>query len=201
MDTATYISEMDPNIPTAGVQRISELDDNQRNIKQAIVNTLPNFNAAVNATPTQLNKLVDPSLANFGEPAVFVPKANNDALLTGFELEGAIIGSFESIGPTGSAATNINPDLDDIPAEAQGVVFKLTTDFASSGIVTAYIRDTGSAVGSTQDNNVAYQAPASAGFWSSEFYVSLDGANTFEMSYASIGTISSAKLYVIGYYL
>ncbi|MEM7209560.1 MAG: hypothetical protein AAF434_17205 [Pseudomonadota bacterium] len=57
IDTATYVGNLDPTIPTVDVQRINELDNNMRVNKQALVNSFPNIDAPVTATPANLNTL------------------------------------------------------------------------------------------------------------------------------------------------
>lgn len=58
IETATYITQLNPALPNGDSNTVSELDDTDRLIKQVLQNTLPNLNGPVNATPTELNKLV-----------------------------------------------------------------------------------------------------------------------------------------------
>lgn len=58
LETGTYISDLVPANP-AGTDQINEADDHIRLIKSTLKNTFPNVNGAVDATPAQINQLVD----------------------------------------------------------------------------------------------------------------------------------------------
>ena len=58
LETGTYISDLDSANPTATDLK-SQGDDHFRLIKRVVKATFPNINAAVRATPTQLNQIAD----------------------------------------------------------------------------------------------------------------------------------------------
>jgi hypothetical protein len=56
LETATFISELDPNNPIDATDGVNEGDDHIRLIKSTTLNTWPNVTGAVTLTHTQLNK-------------------------------------------------------------------------------------------------------------------------------------------------
>src|SRR5262245_59977249 len=57
LEVVTYISDLNQSNPVGATDPKSQGDDHLRNIKLALKNTFPNLNAAVTATPAQLNQL------------------------------------------------------------------------------------------------------------------------------------------------
>lgn len=68
IEAATYINQLNPANPPAG-DLLKESDDHQRLTKQTLVNTFPNLDSPVLASPAELNLLVGQTVW----PTPFVP--------------------------------------------------------------------------------------------------------------------------------
>lgn len=94
IEAAAYINELVPTNPAAA-DLLRESDDHARLMKQVLVNTFPNLNGAVTATPAELNLLV-------GKAAVGDVLLNSAPVFTGKvttpTLELANSQTFESSG-------------------------------------------------------------------------------------------------------
>lgn len=58
LESGEYISDLVPQNP-ASTDQLNEADDHIRLIKKTILNSFPNVDGAVNATPAQIDQLVD----------------------------------------------------------------------------------------------------------------------------------------------
>lgn len=59
VENATYISQLNPDWPVGKSDFVSEGDDHFRTMKSALQNTIPNADAPITGTPTQLNNLTN----------------------------------------------------------------------------------------------------------------------------------------------
>lgn len=59
VENATYLSQLNPDWPVGKSDFVSEGDDHFRMMKKSIQNTIPNANAPITGTPTQLNNLTN----------------------------------------------------------------------------------------------------------------------------------------------
>ncbi|WP_419057408.1 phage baseplate protein [Kluyvera georgiana] len=59
VENATYISELNPDWPVGKSDFVSEGDDHFRMMKKSLQNTIPNADAPITGTPTQLNNLTN----------------------------------------------------------------------------------------------------------------------------------------------
>ena len=57
LESATYISDLDPTNPVGSSDLVSSLDDHMRLVKATLKNTFPNIDGAVTATEDELNHL------------------------------------------------------------------------------------------------------------------------------------------------
>lgn len=57
LESATYISELDPTNPVGSSDLVSSLDDHMRLVKATLQNTFPNIDGEVSATEEQINLL------------------------------------------------------------------------------------------------------------------------------------------------
>lgn len=64
LESATYISELDPTNPVGSSDLVSSLDDHMRLVKATLQNTFPNIDGAVSATEDQINLLAATSPNN-----------------------------------------------------------------------------------------------------------------------------------------
>lgn len=129
---------------------------------------------------------------------------------TAFDVDAVIGAAWESIGPTGSGATNIWTALDKVPATAKYLILQIFND--AIGAVDAsieqnlYLRKTGSATGAT----VAARKSTAKGVGSatkaavaqdiSQVYIPIDSSRRFD-AYLNIGTTTSraVNLYLVGW--
>lgn len=77
LESATFITQLVPGNPVGATDPVSQGDDHLRLLKSVLQATFPNLNAAVNATPAQLNTLV--GVTGFAAPANKVGTAANAA--------------------------------------------------------------------------------------------------------------------------
>lgn len=172
-------------------------------------------------TGTDTSKLVTSAnlatIANYGAAATGFTKATNTyfgddgPLSTGFDVDTNIAAAWETIGPTGSGATNIWTDLDNIPANAKAVLIrgKATIEGASADTysATAYFRPGGSVRGPSNSSELvdAYGVNTSAGsetfHAANECWVKVDSSLIFELYYVTQGTGSTASafIYITGF--
>jgi len=127
---------------------------------------------------------------------------NDGADSTGFDVDANITeGTFESIGPTGSSATNIWTPLDSAPSGARAAILKLemtfTTSATSGGGINLYGRRTGSSAGTTELTNLAgyeYEAAAIGDvvvLHYSNIKVPLDSSRRMDLTW--VATVDSAR--------
>lgn len=72
LETATYISGLNPLNPVGATDPKSQGDDHLRLIKSVLQASFPNINGAVTATPTQINNAAGSGLTGFAAPSVKV---------------------------------------------------------------------------------------------------------------------------------
>lgn len=127
---------------------------------------------------------------------------------TVFSINGAMsAGVWESVGPTGSGATNIWTAMDDIPSDARFAVIRshqgLTSAAGADGSVTTFARQTGSAITGVRTN--AHKTNAPSGTHDAETYVEftvpLDSSERFDVTWTTAGSPGSAaaQIYFAGW--
>lgn len=87
IETATYINQLDPAIPTGGNKKY-EGDDNLRLIKQVLTNSFPNVGGVVSLTHTQLNALARAILTADGTGLTVPAVATRANKLMAFDASG-----------------------------------------------------------------------------------------------------------------
>lgn len=168
----------------------------------------------ITATVAELNEL-DASAAavsNYGNTGVRHYLHDDIANATALDVDANIGTSYESVGPTSSAATNIWTPLDDVPLSATAVIISIrgTVSGATSGqFYSADLdaRKTGSSQVAGQHSKIwevgfSNQSGASetaAGV--SEAIIPVDSANRFDLSYLASGTgvTSAVGIYLRGF--
>ncbi len=138
--------------------------------------------------------------------------ATNGVIPTNFDIDAVIGSSFESVGPTGSSATNIWTAMDNIPLGAVSITIRLTHLITGSTngdtySVISHCRGTGSGVGPSVDNIVIASqfinrsgSPEEA-LEMSEISITLDSTNKFDINLTSSGTSPTilARMVVVGF--
>ena len=135
---------------------------------------------------------------------------NGATIPAAFDIDAVIGAAFESVGPTGSGATNIWTELDDVPASAKGVILALDLTGVSNAsgtvLIELYARPgdvswavaAGSRVAWLSDN-----ASAGAQTYSShtEIVIPIDSSDlTFDLAYSTTNTSSSStNMYYRGF--
>lgn len=117
--------------------------------------------------------------------------------------------TFESVGPTGSSATNTYADMDVIPANAKAAIFTIVNSITASGAGAAtmdnYGRITGgsAAVGATTEKGGYADRPGAGnatGQTFTEVIIPLDGSNRCDITWVATGDSARAALwYLTGY--
>ena len=127
---------------------------------------------------------------------------------TGFDIDAVIGSTFESIGPTGSSATNIWADMDIIPLGAKWVKVRIHHHAIRSGSpMTSYIygRKTGSSTAFDNSNKISalhLSASGAADFQMttvSEANIPLDSSNRFDLYLGGTATTVTADMYLAGW--
>ena len=131
LETGTYISDLVPANP-AGTDQINEADDHIRLIKATLKNTFPNVDGAVNATPAQIDQLVDNDFdSTITEGGVEVAK------LTGATFTGPVYddgndptvdGQLANKGYVDSTIQTAYPPYPDVPIHLYG-------NISSAGVI------------------------------------------------------------------
>lgn len=138
---------------------------------------------------------------------------NNDyGNSTSINISGSITkNTFETIGPTGSGATNIWTALDDLPANATGVMITVTSQVEANAASLTYeapirVRGTGSisAGNNTLISNAGGRVSAGGDLEKStsvnSTFVVLDGNNTFELQWNDTNvTFNTSIMYLNGF--
>jgi len=140
VESATYISQLDSTLPT-GSDAKSEGDDHLRKIKSTLKATFPNFGAAaLNASNTQLDKLVTTfSISSAPNNALTVDASGNVGINTtpSYRLEANQGGSSGAVVDVARLFANAGST-----ASAR-VVFGTTANGVNSGIIGATNSATG----------------------------------------------------------
>lgn len=193
-----YLDSLNSSNPTATDPK-SEGDDHVRGIKNVLKTTFPNISGAVNATHTEINEL-DASAAaisNFGS-GIRTYLYNANSARTRFDADTviAVNGAAESIGPTGSSATNIWTAMDAMPSGCAAVILDVDIDVdpTTSGVATYTVafRATGTSVtdgpkvgaGFHADNGLSVQTHQ-------QIIVPLDSSNRFDAQLLSSNATGS----------
>lgn len=128
---------------------------------------------------------------------------------TGFNVSGFVGAAWESLGPTGSGATNIWTALDSVPVGAKWVEIKLSHSCTDNGGVSfnqfLYARVTGSGSGisiSNQISKVGMRADG-AGIISNSIQttakIPVDSSGRFDLYFVADGSSRSADMYLVGF--
>lgn len=124
IEAFNYISNLDANWP-AGTETKNEGDDHIRGIKYTLKQQFPNLNAAVNATPAELNKLVGlgatTTKLDYTNTSVLGQAENSKALVMGaggvLDLNSKVLDNAKTVQfnaeyDNGSKSTAFNLTLD-----------------------------------------------------------------------------------------
>jgi hypothetical protein len=128
---------------------------------------------------------------------------DDSAAATIFDIDAVIAAAWESVGPTGSGATNIWTGLDEVPATAKAVILRIKTTAvgatnADSYFVSLYGRRTGSAIGITTQSIIATTSFINRSGLSesdstiSEITLPIDASLRFDLYLATGGTSVTA---------
>jgi len=171
-------------------------------------------NIDVNLTPKGTGRVVNTKTVS-GYVSGVTEYVENDVGVnsTQFSVYPAIGTTWESVGPTGSSATNIWTSLNSIPSGAKWVNVRIShyvTDNSSGTYINAilYGRKTGSSasfgVPQTQISEVSLQAVgagattiATKGMTTAK--IPIDSSNRFDLAHTLTGTNGSCLLYLIGW--
>lgn len=165
----------------------------------------------LNATVTELNKNDDSAAAVSGYVSgmrAYIHKGGGEA--TAFAVHTNVTeGSFESVGPTGSGATNIWTAMDNITSGASfvkiGVTLTIQAPDTNVALIALYARQTGDATSASEANKVAIahqngSTSLSADYASIE--LPLDSSRRFDITWAGTNDSSrGATMYVRGFAL
>lgn len=174
------------------------------NILDGVTSTAAELNIldGVTATTAELNSLDVSARAVSGWISGNVVHVENDvgADSTAFDIDAVIAAGWESVGPTGSSATNIWTGMNDIPSGAKAVILKIY-NFVSGQTDTdtytsiLYARVTGSSTATgfqTQISEVDFINRSGlterASAMSSGIIIPLDGSLRFDLYRAITGT-------------
>ncbi len=126
----------------------------------------------------------------------------------GFDIDAVIGATFESVGPTGSGATNIWTEMNVIPITASYVILKIGTT-VSGGInldeynVTVDGRKTGSSVSigvRTQLSTVTFKNSTGVSEQLNDLstvYLPIDGSRRFDLAYSITGTGAASIVWAV----
>jgi len=152
-----------------------------------------------------------PGVTNFVAGQATYITAHPTATPTNFDVDAVIGGTFESIGPTGSGATNIFAGMDSIPSTAVAVIMRISNRITASTIATgyasyAYARQTGSTQALGESNIVTRTGLTNRSGSSetdasvTEFTVAVDSSQRFDMAYFNDGGATSfVSMAVVGW--
>ena len=182
----------------------------------AVTSTAAELNIldGVTSTAAELNEL-DASAAAVTEfqDGIRYWVHDNSASKSSLDVLTNIGATFESVGPTGSSATNIWTEMDGLPADTQAVVIRIVTNLTTSTgaqavTTTVSAQKTGEsseAVGSTATDihRVGFYAATTAyvGYNVTETVVPVDGSVRFDLAYVTTGTniTGTCVAYLVGF--
>lgn len=130
---------------------------------------------------------------------------------TTFDVDASVTeDTWESVGPTGSGASNIWTGLDSVPLGVDWIEIKalsiVSNNAGSSTVINIWIRATGSAIGKTLANRVVdalTESPTSGAFHSidaiNNFKAPVDSSNRFDVRWADTGNSRFLYFYLTGY--
>ncbi len=126
-------NEVDANFTNLNTDKVEDLSDLSITASAAELNIMD----GVTATAAELNKTDDSVAAVSGYVSgmrTYIAEAGG-ADSTPFDMDSNVTeNTFESIGPTGSGATNIWADMDVIPAGARIAILKVNLNMIPSGV-------------------------------------------------------------------
>ncbi len=183
----------------------------------AVTSTAAELNIldGVTSTAAELNKNDDSvaAVANYASGMrEYLYNILTDTAITSFDIVTNVTeNTFESVGPTGSSATNIYASMDVIPAGAVAAVFTLVMSTTASGAGaftnSVFARNTGSslAVGNS-DIKIGYAALPGAGnaigHQASNMVCPLDSSRRFDTTWVATGDSARVGLlYLTGWIL
>lgn len=233
-----YIDDLNSSNPASGDVR-SEGDDHLRGIKNVLKTTFPSITGPVTATQAELNILdgvtstaaelnildgVTATAAELNETDASAAAVtnyvsglrayihNDSTHATSFDIATNIGATFETVGPTGSGATNIWAALDDLPSGAVAVTITLpmaltggTTGDAYDFLIYARAAGSSTAVGArTRIGHCSFinRSAATEGDGSTVIVdIPVSASGIFEMATSEVGTAPSAtcSMYLKGF--
>lgn len=124
---------------------------------------------------------------------------------TTLDVDAIIGGAWESVGPTGSGATNIWTALDDMPSTVQAVIIKVDNEITGSTNAARYVselsaRRTGSSIGVSSASRISitefYNRSGSAeqSREMNEVTIPVDSSGRFDLYYALSGTTPTERV-------
>lgn len=202
-------NEVDANFNNLNNDKVEDLSDLSITSSAAELNILD----GVTATAAELNKTDDSAAAVSSYVSgmrTYVHVNGHNA--TSFNAATNITeATFESIGPTGSSATNIWTAMDDMPAAATIAIVSVEVTATPSATdsttaMSAYIRQTGSAtaVGNTtailNSSFANDDYTGTAWLWKHTFFIPLDSSRRFDFTWAISGdSARGVSLYLQGF--
>lgn len=171
---------------------------------------------AVTSTAAELNKTDDSAAAVSGYVSgirTYIKESGGHS--TSFDVSANVTEStFESIGPTGSGATNIWTAMDDIPSNARVAIIRcsfyaLGDESATNILGSVYARMTGNAASASnvnrinriqKDNNNLTEVPEDANI--TEVHIPLDSSRRFDITWSCINDAAvNIGIYLVGFVL
>lgn len=206
---SALISALQTNFPNIGGAVTS--DHGELNKLDGLTASVAELNklAGLGATTAELNE-VDASaaaVANFAS-GLRTYVYNGNGPVSSFNALAALgDNAYESIGPTGSGATNIWTGMDVIPSGAKMALLRVRSVFSPTsasafGTVDIYGRPTGATADSLDARRAEFSAfgHTSATSRMVEFWVPLDGSRRFDFKYDAAGaTLNSVTVYLQGF--
>lgn len=221
---ATAIKMLDGNDPPAGALNssgVSVVQHDGTNFKLlnsavlAIGGVLVTSTAAelnildgVTSTAAELNKTDDSAAAVSGYVSgmrTYLSEAGGET--TGFDVDTNVTeNTFESVGPTGSSATNIWTAMDSIPAGARIAIIRaeLEASCVSTLLLEVWARMTGNSQAAGDSNHVSkITIDGATGLATvEEFHVPLDSSRRFDITWnQTSASTQNINIYLAGFVL
>lgn len=173
----------------------NEVDANFTNLN---TNKLEVGFGGLGATIAEINRTDDSANAISGFTSGMRLYLNNDgASLTGFDFVTNVTeGTFESVGPTGSSATNIWTAMDSMPSDAKIAILQVITSVDPDGAdrvatFATYARQTGSSNGTGNSTSVQHNYVVADDFTAGSavlgtmIFVPLDSSRRFDITWGA----------------
>lgn len=151
------------------------------------------------------NATVGPAVSGYVSGVTEYIETDAAADSTVFDIDGAIGAAWESVGPTGSGATNIWTALDSVPTGAKWVEVKavLTQNYSTTTVYGAELdsRPTGSAIANGYRMSIAQfrgsiASGAFVGNTKGTEKIRIDSTNSFDLYLTEIGTPTTNDHYL-----